>query len=261
MLIVKANWPDIFLATFIPSFSFTKESILLVTGVLGTTISPYLFFWQTSQEIEEEILGGKTSIKSRLGATAVEVKRMRADVWSGMLLSNLVMFAIMVTCGATLFANGITNIETAADAASALRPLAGDAAYLLFALGIISTGLLAIPVLAGGVSYALSEAFGWEEGLYKQLEKAKAFYGVIIISMFVGLMLNFIGLDPMKALVYSAIANGVVAPVVLVLIVLLSSNKKIMGEWANGSTNKFFGWLVTWIMVVAGSATIFALFN
>lgn len=261
MLIIKANWPQIFLATFVPSFSFTKESILLVTGVLGTTISPYLFFWQTSQEIEEEILNGKTSIKSRLGATAVEVKRMRADVWSGMLLSNLVMFAIMVTCGATLFANGITNIETAADAASALRPLAGDAAYLLFALGIISTGLLAIPVLAGGVSYALSEAFRWEEGLYKQLEKAKAFYGVIIISMFVGLMLNFIGLDPMKALVYSAIANGVVAPVVLVLIVLLSSNKKIMGEWANGATNKFFGWLVTWIMVVAGSATIFALFS
>jgi NRAMP (natural resistance-associated macrophage protein)-like metal ion transporter len=261
MLIVKASWSDILYSTLVPSFNLTKDGVLLITGVLGTTISPYLFFWQTSQEIEEEILEGKTSIKSRLGASKLEIKRMRADVWSGMFLSNLVMFAIIATCGATLFSNGIQNIETAAQAASALRPLAGNAAYLLFALGIVSTGLLAIPVLAGSISYALSESFHWEEGLYKQLEKAKAFYGVIIISMFVGLMLNFVGLDPIKALVYSAIANGVVAPVVLILIVLLSSNKRIMGEWANGNWNKFFGWLVTWVMVVAGGATIFALFN
>ena len=261
MVMVKANWYEIFKSTILPSFAFTKEGILLVTGVLGTTISPYLFFWQTSQEIEEEIQEGKTSIKSRLGATKDEVNHMRADVWSGMFLSNLVMFAIMTTCGATLHLSGITNIETAAQAAAALRPLAGDATYLLFALGIISTGLLAIPVLAGGISYALSESFKCEEGLYKKLEKAKAFYGVIISSMFVGLLLNFVGLDPIKALIYSAIANGIVAPVVLVLIVIISSNKKIMGQWVNKGWNKFFGWLVTWIMVVAGGASIFALFN
>lgn len=261
MLIVKANWSEIIYSTFIPTFDFSKESILLVTGVLGTTISPYLFFWQTSQEIEEEIMDGKTSIKSRLGATNEEVSHMRADVWSGMFLSNLVMFAIIATCGATLHASGITNIETAAQAAAALKPLAGNTAYLLFALGIIATGLLAIPVLAGGISYALSESFHWQEGLYKQLEKAKAFYGVIIISMMVGLMLNFIGLDPIKALVYSAIANGVVAPVVLILIVLLSSNKKIMGRWANNRTTNIFGWTVTVLMFLAGGATMWSIFS
>ncbi len=261
MLLVKANWSEIIYSTVVPTFDFSKDSILLVTGVLGTTISPYLFFWQTSQEIEEEILEGKTSIKSRLGATKEEVSHMRADVWSGMFLSNLVMFAIIATCGATLHVNGITDIKTAADAAAALRPLAGNTAYLLFALGIISTGLLAIPVLAGGISYALSEAFHWEEGLYKQLEKAKAFYGVIIISMIVGLLLNFIGLDPIKALVYSAIANGVVAPIVLILIVLLSGNKKIMGQWANTGVYKFFGWLVTILMFIAGGATIWSIFS
>lgn len=261
MLLVNADWSEIFYSTVIPTIIFSKESILLVTGVLGTTISPYLFFWQTSQEIEEEILCGKSSIKSRLGATPTEISHMRADVWSGMFLSNLVMFAIIATCGATLHASGITTIETAAQAAAALKPLAGNAAYFLFALGIIATGLLAIPVLAGSISYALSESFHWQEGLYKQLEKAKAFYGVIIISMFVGLMLNFIGLDPIKALVYSAIANGIVAPVVIVLIVLISSDKKIMGTWANGKYTKFFGWLVTALMVLAGGATIWAIFS
>jgi NRAMP (natural resistance-associated macrophage protein)-like metal ion transporter len=261
MLIVKANWSEIFYSTFIPTFDFSKEGILLVTGVLGTTISPYLFFWQTSQEIEEEIMNGKTSIKSRLGATKEEISHMRADVWSGMFLSNMVMFAIIATCGATLHASGITNIETAAQAAAALKPLAGETAYLLFALGIIATGLLAIPVLAGGISYALAESFHWQEGLYKQLEKAKAFYGVIIISMVVGLLINFTGLDPIKALVYSAIANGVVAPIVLVLIVLLSSNRKIMGQWANGRYTNIVGWLVTALMVVAGVATIWSIFS
>jgi NRAMP (natural resistance-associated macrophage protein)-like metal ion transporter len=261
MLIVKADWSEIFLSTIIPTFTFNKEGILLVTGVLGTTISPYLFFWQTSQEIEEEIMNGKTTIKSRLGATKEEISHMRADVWSGMFLSNLVMFAIIATCGATLHASGITNIETAAQAAAALRPLAGETAYLLFALGIISTGLLAIPVLAGGISYALAESFHWQEGLYKQLEKAKAFYGIIIISMFVGLLMNFTGIDPINALVYSAIANGVVAPVVLILIVLISSNKKIMGEWSNTPLYKFFGWFVTVLMFIAGSATIWSIFS
>ncbi|MEI8361464.1 MAG: Nramp family divalent metal transporter [bacterium] len=259
MLLVKFDWWQVVKATAIPQFNFTKEGILLITGVLGTTISPYLFFWQTSQEIEEEIMDGKTSIKSRLGASQKEISDMRVDVWSGMFLSNLVMFAIIAVCGATLYANGITNIETAAQAAAALKPLAGDFAYILFALGIISTGLLAIPVLAGSISYALSESFEWEEGLYKQLGKAKAFYGVIVVSMIFGLMLNFIGLDPIKALVYSAVANGVVAPVVLVLIVMLASDKKIMGEWVNGKAAKIFGWAVTMLMLVAGLATIWSI--
>lgn len=185
---------------------------------------------------------------------------MRIDVWSGMFLSNVVMFFIIAACAATLFAHGITNIKTAADAALALRPLAGEGAYLLFALGIIGTGLLAVPVLAGSASYALSESFEWEEGLYKKLKDAYSFYGVIIISMFIGLLLNFTHLDPIKALIYSAIANGLVAPIVLILILLLSSNRNIMGEWTNNRLTSGLGWLITVMMVIAGVATIISLF-
>ncbi len=259
-MLVDIDWAAVLKSTFVPTFSWDKESIILITGVLGTTISPYLFFWQTSQEVEEEILKGKTRIKDRVGATDQEVREMRLDVWSGMLLSNLVMFFIIATCSATLFASGITNINTAADAAAALKPLAGENAYLLFTLGIIGTGLLAIPVLAGSVAYALSESFRWREGLYNKLDRAQAFYGVIIISVFVGLALNFINLDPIKALIYSAVANGLVAPMVLIPIVVISSDKKIMGKHANGTLNKIFGWAVVALMVFAGIATIYSLF-
>lgn len=259
-LMIKLDWGKILHSTIIPTFNFTKESILLVTGVLGTTISPYLFFWQTSQEVEEEIMKGKTSVKMREGASHEEIKEMRIDIWSGMFLSNVVMFFIIAACGATLNVAGITNIGTAADAAAALRPLAGDAAYFLFALGVIGTGLLAIPVLAGSISYALSESFNWKEGLYRKLKQAQAFYGVIIISLFVGLGLNFVGLDPIKALIYSAVANGVIAPVILFFVVVISSNKSIMGHHANGKLTKIFGWAVTGLMVIAGVATIISLF-
>jgi NRAMP (natural resistance-associated macrophage protein)-like metal ion transporter len=259
-LSIHLNWHEIVKHAIIPSITFSKEQIFLITGVLGTTISPYLFFWQTSQEVEEEILGGKTQVSKRNGAGKQQIKKMRIDVWSGMFLSNVVMFFIIAACAATLFAHGITNIQTAADAALALRPLAGEGAYLLFALGIIGTGLLAVPVLAGSASYALSESFEWEEGLYKKLKDAYSFYGVIIISTAIGLLLNFTHLDPIKALIYSAVANGLVAPVVLILILILSSNKNIMGEWANNRLTSGLGWLITGIMTLAGAATIISLF-
>lgn len=259
-LSIRLNWHEVLKHAIIPSITFSKEQIFLITGVLGTTISPYLFFWQTSQEVEEEILGGKTQVSERTGAGNQEINKMRIDVWSGMFLSNVVMFFIIAACAATLFAHGITNIQTAADAALALRPLAGEGAYLLFALGIIGTGLLAVPVLAGSASYALSESFEWEEGLYKKLKDAYSFYGVIIISMAIGLLLNFTHLDPIKALIYSAVANGLVAPVVLILILILSSNKNIMGEWTNNRLTSGLGWLITAMMVIAGIATIISLF-
>src|SRR3990167_4453508 len=181
---------------------------------------------------------------------------MRVDVWSGMLLSNLVMFFIIAACGAVLYTNGITEIESAAQAAEALRPFAGDATYWLFAIGIIGTGMLAIPVLAGSSSYALAESLNWKQGLNRKLKQAYAFYGVIILSMGIGLSLNFIGLDPIKALIYSAVANGIVAPLVLFLIVVISSNKKIMGEWVNHPVTTIIGWLVTLLMTAAGAAAI-----
>jgi Mn2+/Fe2+ NRAMP family transporter len=177
-----------------------------------------------------------------------------------MLLSELVMFFIIAACGALLFTHGITNITSAAQAAEALRPFAGDATYWLFAIGIVGTGLLAIPVLAGSSSYAVSESLKWREGLYRKFKQAHAFYGTIIFSVIVGLGMNFIGIDPIKALIYSAVANGIVAPVVLVLIMLISSDKKIMGDWANGKTIAAFGWAITGVMVLSGAAAIWSFF-
>ena len=254
---VHLDVKELIRSTVIPKIEFTKNQIYLITAILGTTISPYLFFWQTSQEVEEGIMKGQTTVKLREEAvTNKEIKLMRQDVWSGMLLSNLVMFFIIAACGATLFTHGVTNIRTAADAANALRPIAGDQAYLLFALGIVGTGMLAIPVLAGSTSYAMSECFGWKTGLYRKLHEANAFYGIIIISTLLGVAMNFAGIDTIKALILSAVVNGLVAPVILVLIVLLSRNKKIMGERVNHRFITLVGVLVTGVMVVAGVATI-----
>jgi Mn2+/Fe2+ NRAMP family transporter len=196
---------------------------------------------------------------SRQGASKEEIKNMRIDVWFGMLLSNVVMFFIIAACGGVLHNAGITNITSAAQAAEALRPFAGDKATLLFAIGVICTGLLAIPVLAGSSSYAIAESLAWQGGLNRKLKQAYAFYGVIMISMLVGLGMNFIGLDPIKALIYSAMGNGIVAPLILAFIVLLSSNKKVMGDWVNKPTTTLLGWFVTILMAVAGIAAIGAL--
>ncbi len=245
-----------------PTIQFDKEWILIITGVLGTTISPYLFFWQTSQEVEEQILDGKVTLKLRQEETTrKEIREMRLDVWSGMFLSNLVMFFIIAASSVTLYASGITDIQSAEQAAEALRPIGGELAYILFAAGIIGTGLLAVPVLAGSAAYAMAESFGWKAGLYRKLKEANAFYGIIIISTLVGLVVNFIGLHPIKVLIYSAVANALIAPVILVLIVLLSSNRRIMGRWSNSLLATTLGWIITLVMLVAGSATIYSLFS
>jgi len=255
-ILAHLNWHTILHNAFVPHIGFSKDELFLICAILGTTISPYLFFWQTSQEVEEQILRGKTNLGARRGTNKSELRSMRIDVWSGMILSNLVMFFIIAACGAILFTHGITNITSAAQAAEALRPFAGNATFWLFAIGIIGTGMLAIPVLAGSSSYALSEAFRWREGLYRPLKSAHAFYGVIMFSMLAGLAINFIGLDPIKALIYSAVANGLVAPLVLALIVLMSSNPKIMGRWVNKRWVTWVGWLITGIMTLAGIAAI-----
>jgi Mn2+/Fe2+ NRAMP family transporter len=220
-----------------------------------------LFFWQTSQEVEEQILNGKTTLAERRTATdPVDVKSMRIDVWSGMFLSEIVMFFIIAACGGILYTHGVTNITSAAQAAEALRPFAGNATYFLFAIGIIGTGMLAIPVLAGSTSYTLSESFRWKEGLYRSLNQAYAFYGIIIISMAVGLAINFLGIDPIKALIYSAFLNGLVAPIILALIVIISSNRKVMGRWTNKLSTTIAGWAITLIMAAAGIGGLISLF-
>ncbi len=246
--------------SLVPHLGFDRGQILLVCAILGTTISPYLFFWQTSQEVEEEILSGKTTLKLRQAETQPEeITEMRKDVWTGMFFSNLVMFFIIMTCAATLYPNGIHNISNASEAAEALRPLAGNRAFLLFTLGIIGTGLLAVPILAGGAAYALSEAFGLRNGLYRKPKKAVAFYTIIGISMILGLLINFSGLDSMRALIYSAVLNGLIAPIILILIVKISGSAKIMKQWKNGKFANFFGWLTVLLMLVIAIATILSL--
>jgi NRAMP (natural resistance-associated macrophage protein)-like metal ion transporter len=255
-LLAHLDWGNVLKHSIVPSVTLGKDQILLVCAILGTTISPYLFFWQTSQEVEERILQGKTNLALRKAVNKDEIRSMRIDVWSGMFLSNVVMFFIIVACAALLFSHGITNITSAAQAAEALRPFAGNSTYFLFALGVIGTGLLAVPVLAGSASYALAETLGWREGLYRELKHARAFYGTIIIAMVLGLAINFVGLNPIKALIYSAVVNGIVAPIVLFSIVRISSNKKFMGEWVNKQWVTVVGWFVVIIMSVSGVAAL-----
>jgi Mn2+/Fe2+ NRAMP family transporter len=263
--IKEINWQQVALHAVLPAFTISKASIFLITGILGTTISPYLFFWQTSQEIEEKLEKGRgKDFRIEAAKTAPtadrEIKNMRTDVWSGMFVSNLVMFFIIVATAATLFANGITNINTAADAAEALRPIAGQYTFFLFAIGIIGAGLLAVPILAGAASYALSESFGWKTSLSHKLRDAYAFYGVIIIAMGVGLAINFIGLDPIKTLIYSAVINGLIAPIILFLIVQMSGNEKLMGKHKNNTLTAFIGWITTGVMGITAVATIVSSF-
>ena len=258
-LLAHLDWNTVLRSAVVPSISFDKDQLILICAILGTTISPYLFFWQTSQEVDEEIAAGKTTVALRRGTDKASIRRMRIDVWFGMFLSNLVMFFIIAACGGILFPHGITDISSASQAAEALKPFAGSSSYILFALGIIGTGLLAIPVLAGSASYAVAESFRWRGGLNHKLKQAYAFYGVLIIAMLVGLSINFIGLNPVKALIYSAFVNGIIAPVILALIVLISSNKKVMGAWVNKRSTTMVGWLVTGMMAVVGVAAIIAL--
>lgn len=251
------HWGEVARAFFIPGIEFSADQIILLCAIFGTTISPYLFFWQTSQEVEEQILEGQTTAADRRHeVNPAHIRAMRTDVWSGMLFSNVIMFFIMLTSAAVLYPAGIRTIATAAQAAEALRPLAGSGASLLFAVGIIGIGLLAVPVLAGSAAYALSESFRWREGLYRRLRDAYAFYGVIAVAMIVGLLMNMLGFDPIRGLVYAAVANGILAPIILFFIVRLSSNRRLMGEFASGPRTRVLGWIVTGFMGIVAVAAL-----
>lgn len=232
--------------TFLPSITITRETILMICAILGTTISPYLFFWQTSQEVEEL---SEKRVKNEQSMRR-EIRRMRMDVLFGMFFSNLIMFSIILTAGSTLFINGGVEIETAADAAKALSPLLGRFSYTIFSLGIIGTGLLAIPILAGSASYAVTEALGLRGGLSKQWYQAIPFYSFLVLAMVLGVVFTFLGISPMKGLFYSAVVNGVISPVMLVFIVKLSSNPRLMGKHVNGVIMKTLGWGVTGVMAI-----------
>lgn len=232
-------------STFWPKIEFNKEFIAILVGILGTTISPYLFFWQASVEVEE------LKSKRKLIVNKKMIDEMTQDVDFGMAFSGLVMYFIILTTGTVLFNAGVHNIETVEQAANALKPLAGDMAYWLFAIGIIGTGLIAIPVLSGSLSYILTESFGWKQGLNKKFHQAKGFYVIIAISLLLGLSLNYVGISPVDALIYTAILYGISAPVLIAIILHISNNKAIMGSNTNSHITNILGILALIIMTVA----------
>ena len=238
-------------ATIVPTISFDRNYVATLVAILGTTISPYLFFWQTSHEVEDEKAAGKKTRAERRGATWYELRIATIDVNVGMLFSNLVMYFIILATALTLHANGKTDISTGADAAEALKPLAGDFAGLIFAVGMIGTGLLAVPVLAGASAYAVSETFGWRSGLDEHWSRARPFYGVLALATLVGLVIPFTGVKPIDALFFTSIVNGVAAPFLLVVIMLAARNRKVMGNQIIGPVLTALGWIVTIAMFAA----------
>lgn len=248
----KQDWLAILKGTLIPKITFDKKYISILVGILGTTLSPYLFFWQATMVAEDNSHRRKKIIidKKILG----DIKQ---DVDFGMLFSNIVMFFVILTSGTVLFNGGIHNIETVEQAALALRPLAGDAAYLLFALGVIGTGLLAIPVLCGSLSYIITESFGWKRGLDKKFHQAKAFYVVAGISLILGLIINYVGISPIKALLWSAILYGLTAPVLIAIILHIANNKEVMGNFTNNKFSNFMGFTALTLMSIAALTLIY----
>ena len=250
--VVHVPWATVGYRLFVPQISFKVEYLTAVVAVLGTTISPYLFFWQAEEEVEEvkERPGAKPLARDPTAAP-VEFSRIRIDTYLGMGLSNIVALFIMVTTAATLNAGGITDIQTSAQAAEALRPIAGPAVFLVFALGIIGTGLLTIPILASSAAYAVGEALGWHVGLARRLSRARGFYVVIALATAVGGALNFTPIDPVKALFWSAVINGVVAVPVMAIMMHLASDRRAMGQFTLPATLKILGWVGTAAMGVA----------
>ncbi|MDE3088488.1 MAG: divalent metal cation transporter, partial [Chloroflexota bacterium] len=255
----KLDWGQVLRGTLIPNFSFDGKFLATLVAVLGTTISPYLYFWQASEEVEEEMSMGRKRLWQRKGATEKELEYAAADTTIGMFFSNAVMYFIILATAATLFKSGKTEIQSATDAAQALRPFAGDAASLLLAMGLIGSGLLAVPVLTGSAAYAVAEVRGWNAGLDQKPKRAKQFYAVIAGSTLVGMLINFVGINPIEALFWTAVINGVLAPPLLVVIMLISNNAKIMGNRVNGLGVNLVGWATTVTMIVAAIGLILTL--
>ena len=247
------NWSEVIKATFIPQVNLSSQYVTTIVAILGTTISPYLFFWEASEEVEEEKSEGRSSVTQRKGATDAEIKKEKIDTIVGMLFCNVVFYFVIVSAGATLHVSGQTSIQSATEAAQALRPLAGNLATVLFAIGLIGAGLLAIPVLTGSAAYAVAETFGWRSGLDEKPRHAKKFYGIIALSTLVGVGIDFLGINPITALFWTAVINGVVAPPLLVVVMLVSNNKKVMGDRTNGPFTNIVGWLAAAVMFAAAA--------
>jgi Mn2+/Fe2+ NRAMP family transporter len=252
---VHVPWHEVALNTFWPRIRFDADTATMVTGIFGTTISPYLFFWQASEEVEEMNAGHKDKplIKDRRAAKP-ELRRIKWDTWSGMFFSNAAAYFIILATGITLHAAGVSKIETAAQAATALKPVAGDFAFLLFAAGILGVGLIGVPVLAGSGAYAVAEAVGWKEGLERKAADARGFYGVIAFSVLAGLAIQYTPLSPMRALFWSAVINGIVAVPIMIVVILLASRRSVMGTYTAPKSLIVLGWIATAVMAAAAAS-------
>jgi NRAMP (natural resistance-associated macrophage protein)-like metal ion transporter len=252
----KPDWRAVAVSIVHPTIRFDREYLLILVAILGTTITPYLFFWQADQEVEEEISMGRRQLRQRRGATKAELRQADWDVAVGMFFSSAVMFFIILATASTLHKSGKTTIESATDAAEALRPLAGAAASLLWAPGLIGAGALCVPILTGSAAYAIAEARGWRRGLNERPRRAKLFYGVIALSTLLGMLINFMGVNPMTALFWTAVINGFLAPPVLVVVMLIANNKNVLGAHVNGRFTNVVGWTTTALMFAAAIGLI-----
>ena len=255
--IVDLPWGQVALGVFVPHLTWSRDYLVTIVALLGTTISPYLFFWQAECEVEDaQEAPDAAPLKQAPEQAPTEIRRMEIDTYLGMAVSNLVALFIVVTTAATLHAHGVTNIQTSADAAKALEPLAGKFAFILFAAGIIGTGLLALPVLAGSAAYALGETLGWTVGLARKWYQAGAFYGTIAVATLIGTIMNFLPIDPIKALFWSAVINGVVAVPIMAIMMLIATRHRVMGEFRLSPRLRFMGWLSTAAMALAALGMI-----
>lgn len=252
------NWMEVARATILPQFPLDREHLMTFIAILGTTISPYLFFWQAAQEVEEEKAEGKMTVGRRMGATHEQLKDARNDVMTGMSFSVVIFYFIILTTGATLHQSGHRDIQTAREAAEALRPLAGNMASLLFSIGLIGTGFLGVPVLAGSAAYAVAEGAAWRAGINERPRMAKKFYGVVAIAMLAGMSFDYAGFNAIKMLFWAAVINGLLAPPLIIIILLVCNNPRVMGEHVNGRWLNLLGILTAGVMTLAAAATLFS---
>jgi NRAMP (natural resistance-associated macrophage protein)-like metal ion transporter len=257
--LVPKDWSAVLRATVLPTVRWDRDFVMGVVAVIGTRLSPYVLVWQPAQVVEEEIEEGKVRLAERIGATRREVKAIQVDVIAGSIVANLVTWSMLVITGTTLHARGVTNVETVDQVADVLRPAAGQLAYVLFAVGILATGMLAVPVLAGGVAYAIGEALGWKRGLGREASRAPKFYGVIVGCIALAVLGNLLGINPIRALVLSQVLNGLVAIPLVFLILRLCNDRGVMGDKTNGRLANVLGWTTFAIIVLVGIAVVWSM--
>jgi Mn2+/Fe2+ NRAMP family transporter len=259
-LLGHPDWRAVLRGTLLPAIRFDKNTLTLLVAVIGTTLSAYIYSWQSNEEVEEKIASGKRSVASRRGASEAALAHTRRDIWIGMIFSNVVMYFIILATGATLHMAGHTEIASAEQAAEALRPLAGDAAGVLFLLGMIGVGFLAVPVMTTGAAYDLAQTFGWRHSLHARPRQARRFYAAIMVVTALGVAMNFAGLNPIRALVWAGIVQGFSTPPLLLLIMLMTNDRRIMGERVNGRAMNLLGWGTTAVIFAASAGLVISWF-